>query len=68
MGHANAQMVYQVADFTTAAAEADNAAALDRCYKYEARMLANEAENFEKATDVYLLRKVELGKDGAANA
>ena len=57
-----------LADFTTAAAEADSAAALDRCYKYAARMLANEAENLEKATDVYLLRKAELDEDGAANA
>ncbi len=51
-----------LADFTTAAAEAENIAGLDRCYKYAARMLANEADTLEKATDVYLLRKVELDK------
>lgn len=49
-----------LADFTTAAAEAENVAGLDRCYKYAARMLANEAETLDKATDVYLLRKAEL--------
>ena len=49
-----------LADFTTAAAEASSVAELDRCYKYAARMLANEPENLEKATDVYLLRKAEL--------
>ncbi|QZX97069.1 recombinase RecT [Pantoea alfalfae] len=47
-------------DFTTAAAEAENVAGLDRCYKYAARMLASEAETLEKATDVYLLRKAEI--------
>jgi len=49
-----------LADFTTAAAEAENVAGLDRCYKYAARMLASEAETLEKATDVYLLRKAEI--------
>jgi len=49
-----------LADFTAAAAEAENVAGLDRCYKYAARMLASEAETLEKATDVYLLRKAEL--------
>jgi len=49
-----------LADFTAAAAEADNVAGLDRCYKYAARMLASEAETLEKATDVYLLRKAEI--------
>lgn len=42
------------------AAEAENVAGLDRCYKYAARMLASEAETLEKATDVYLLRKAEI--------
>ncbi len=49
-----------LADFTAAAAEAENVAGLDRCYKYAARMLASEAETLEKATDVYLLRKAEI--------
>lgn len=49
-----------LADFTIAAAEAENVAVLDRCYKYAARMLASEAETLEKATDVYLLRKAEI--------
>jgi hypothetical protein len=49
-----------LADFTIAAAEAENVAGLDRCYKYAARMLASEAETLEKATDVYLLRKAEI--------
>jgi len=49
-----------LADFTIAAAEAENVAGLDRCYKYAARMLASDAETLEKATDVYLLRKAEI--------
>lgn len=49
-----------LADFTAAAAEAESVAGLDRCYKYAARMLANEAETLEKATDVYLIRKAEI--------
>ncbi|WP_434774111.1 RecT family recombinase [Pantoea agglomerans] len=49
-----------LADFTTAAAEAENVAGLDRCYKYAARMLTSEAETLEKATDIYLLRKAEI--------
>lgn len=49
-----------LADFTTAATEAESVAGLDRCYKYAARMLASEAETLEKATDVYLLRKAEI--------
>lgn len=54
-----------LADFTIAAAEAENVAGLDRCYKYAARMLASEAETLEKATDVYLLRKAEIEEAGA---
>ena len=53
-----------LADFTNAAAEAESVAGLDRCYKYAARMLANEAETLEKATDVYLLRKAEIEEAG----
>lgn len=53
-----------LADFTTAAVEAENVAGLDRCYKYAARMLASEAETLEKATDVYLLRKAEIVEAG----
>jgi len=49
-----------IADFTAAAAEAESVAGLDRCYKYAARMLANETETLEKATDVYLIRKAEI--------
>lgn len=49
-----------LADFTTAAAEAENVAGLGCCYKYAARMLSNEAETLEKATDLYLLRKAEI--------
>lgn len=56
-----------LADFTTAAAEAERVAGLDRCYKYAARMLASEAEMLEKATDVYLLHKEELNEKGAGN-
>lgn len=54
-----------LADFTAAAAEAENVAGLDRCYKYAAKVLAENAEHLEKATDVYLMRKAELDEAGA---
>lgn len=57
-----------LADFTAAATEAENVASLDRCYKYASRMLANEADTLEKATDVYLLRKAELDKNNECSA
>lgn len=54
-----------LADFTEAAINEKTVAGLDRCYKYAARMLADEADMLDKATDVYLLRKAEIDEQSA---
>lgn len=48
-----------LANFTKAA-DAEFLAGLDKCYKYAARVLANESAILEKATDVFLIRKAEI--------
>lgn len=53
-----------LADFTEASANADSVSSLDRFYKYAAKVLADNADHLEKATDVYLLRKAELDEAG----
>lgn len=54
-----------LADFTEAAINEKTVAGLDRCYRYAARMLANEADMLAKATDVYLLFKAEIDGQSA---
>lgn len=54
-----------LADFTKAAADAESLAGLDKCYKYAARVLANESAILEKATDVFLIRKAEIEEEAA---
>lgn len=54
-----------LADFTEASANADSVPNLDRYYKYAAKVLAENTEHLEKATDVYLMRKAELDEAGA---
>jgi len=53
-----------LADFTEAASNAESVAGLDKCYKYAAKVLADNVDLLEKATDVYLLRKAELDEAG----
>jgi len=53
-----------LADFTEASASAESVPNLDRYYKYAAKVLAENAEHLEKATDVYLMRKAELDEAG----
>ncbi len=53
-----------LADFTEASANADSVQSLDRYYKYAAKVLAENVEHLEKATDVYLMRKAELDEAG----
>lgn len=54
-----------LADFTAAATGSKEVSGLDKCYKYAAKMLANESEHLEKATEVYLFRKAELEEEAA---
>ncbi|WP_343463519.1 RecT family recombinase [Pantoea sp.] len=54
-----------LADFTEASANAESVPNLDRYYKYAAKVLAENTEHLEKATDVYLLRKAEIEEAGA---
>jgi hypothetical protein len=54
-----------LSDFTAAASGSESVAGLDKCYKYAAKMLANESEVLEKATEVYLFRKAELEEEAA---
>ncbi|MBZ6387424.1 MULTISPECIES: host nuclease inhibitor GamL [Pantoea] len=54
-----------LADFTEAAINEKTVAGLDRCYRYAARMLADEADLLAKATDVYLLFKAEIDEQSA---
>ena len=44
-----------LADFTEASANADSVSSLDRCYKYAAKMLAEEDKHLNKATSIYHL-------------
>lgn len=52
-------------DFTEAAASSETITGLDKCYKYAAKVLAENAELLEKATDVYLIRKAEIEEAAA---
>lgn len=54
-----------LADFTAAASGSESVDGLDKCYKYAAKMLANESELLEKATEVYLFRKAEIEEEAA---
>ncbi|MGY3065934.1 hypothetical protein ACVWYR_001249 [Pantoea agglomerans] len=49
-----------LADFKEASANADSVPNFNRYYKYAVKVLAENAEHLEKATDVYLVRKAEL--------
>ncbi|WLS77395.1 RecT family recombinase [Erwinia pyri] len=52
-------------DFTEAASKASGVDELDKFYKYAAKMLANDTEKLDMATDVYQIRKSELDESDA---
>lgn len=49
-----------LSDFTEAAGKAATVTELDKCYRYAARLLADDMERLNMATDVYQIRKDEM--------
>ncbi|MGL4486178.1 MAG: hypothetical protein ACRCUG_04120 [Yersinia sp. (in: enterobacteria)] len=49
-----------LADFTSAASDANSLEELDKFFKYTQRVLAAHHDQLEKATDIYSIRKAEM--------